>query len=172
MIAQALGSNELGWDPNVETDLSQYQLLRQRAGSNKAQVIASLDAETTRVVDGTVGAGERVVYRLRALDSDGLKSDIGPPIEVVSPSYELEALARPEGNVLRWRDRQDEGWTRAHIFLLNALGPTELGSALGSRFVHTGVEPGRRYRYRVVLARADGRRAPESVVVTVEVPAR
>ena len=79
-------------------------------------------------------------------------------IEVESASYELEVIALPEGNVLRWRDRRDEGWTRAHIFLISALGMTELGTASGGQFVHTGVKPGGRYRYRVVLAREDGQR--------------
>jgi len=172
VIAQRLGANELGWEPNVETDLTGYELLRRRDGSDTTRLVASLDEGTTRVVDTDVGAGERVVYRLRALDSDGLESGAGPPIEVVSPAYELEAIARPEGNLLSWRDRRDEGWAQARIFSIGALGSSELGTASGTRFVHTGVEPGKRYRYRVVLEAADGQRAPESKVIQVEVPAR
>lgn len=172
LIGQRLGVNELGWTPNVETDLAGYRLLRRREGSNANKLVALLDGNVTRAVDAQLDAGEHVVYRVRAVDADGLESDAGPPIEVESASYELEAIARPEGNVLSWRDRQDEGWTRAHIFLIGPLGMTELGTASNGQFVHTGVKPGGRYRYRVVLARADGQRAPESKLVQVNVPAR
>ena len=172
VTAQRLGTNELAWLPNVEPDLAGYRLLRRRRGDTGDRVVAELDAGETRVLDTGLGAGEPVTYRLRAIDSDGLESDLSGGVEVIGTGYELEVTARPEGNVLSWRGRAEEGWTRARIFAIGALGTTELGSASGNRFIHAGVEAGTRYRYRVVLERSDGTRAPESQIVEVDVPSR
>jgi hypothetical protein len=135
-------------------------------------VVASLDGQSRRAVDTAVGAGELVEYMLRATDGDGLQSEVGTPIAVSSRDYELESSLLPDGVELRWNAREDEGWTRALIYSQGALGPTEIGSVTGGRFVHTDVKPGSRYRYRVVLERSDGRRAPQSRVAQVDVPAR
>jgi hypothetical protein len=172
VVAQGLGANELTWDANVENDLIGYQLFRQRAASDTQEPVGSLSESVTRVVDREVGAGESVHYTLRALDSDGLESDTSGPLEVTSVDYEIESEVGPEGVVLRWRDRSNEGWVHARILLIRALGPTDLGTTSGALFVHTGVTPGNLYRYRIVLETAAGRRAPESRLVEVQVTAR
>lgn len=167
VTAQRLGANELSWSPNVEPDLIGYELWRRLGKDASDRLVASLSVDIRRVLDDTVGAGEPASYRLRALDSDGLESEMSAALEVVSAGYGLEVVARSEGNVLSWRDRRDEGWTRARIFVVGALGTTELGTAAGTSFAHAGVESGRRYRYRVVFENAAGVRAPKSQIIEV-----
>lgn len=170
VVAQALGRNALGWEPNVESDLVGYDLLRRRADTDEFELVVSLPGNATQAIDEKVGAGEIVEYALRARDGDGLTSNTGAPIAVAARDYELEATARPDGVTLSWNPRENEGFVRGRVFQQGALGPTEIGNAAGGRFVHTGVSPGGRYRYRVVLERPDGRRAPQSRVVEVSVP--
>lgn len=172
VLSQRLGANLLAWDPNVEPDLAGYRLLRSRAGSETPEVVVSLGSSETQVIDSAVGADETVAYSLRAFDGDGLESDASRPIEVTSVGYELTATPRTDGVHLEWRARPDEGWNRARVFLKSAFGSTELGVVSGNSFVHADVKPGGRYRYSVVLERADGRRAPESSAVEVRVPQR
>ncbi len=172
VTAQALGRNALGWEPNVETDLVGYELLRRRAGVERFELVASLPGNATGATDGNVGAGEIVEYALRARDADGLTSENGIPIAVAGRDYEIETSARADEITLSWNPRENEGWVRGRVLLQGALGPTEIANVAGGRFVHRGVSPGGRYRYRVVLERGNGQRAPQSRVIEVTVPER
>ena len=117
-----------------------------------------------------VGADERVWYTLVAFDDDGLVSDRAEAIEVTSVGYELTATVRRDGIHLEWNPRQDEGYQGARVFLHGQFGKSELGFFRGSQHLHTEVKPGNRYRFTVVLERADGTAGPSSSPVEITVP--
>jgi fibronectin type 3 domain-containing protein len=168
--AQRLGENELAWEPNVESDLVGYRLLRIRGDGETAEVTTSVAGDRTVAADAEVGADERVSYTVVARDRDGLESAAAEPIVVESEGYALAASVRPDGIHLEWNPRTGEGYHGARIFLHRRLGQKELAFVEGSRHVHTDVEPGRRYRYTVVLERADASQAPPSSPVEIAVP--
>jgi fibronectin type 3 domain-containing protein len=170
--AQRLGGNELAWEPNVETDLAGYRLLRLRDGNGPAQVVAELGGDGTSALDPDAGADEHIRYRVVAFDRDGLDSAASEPTEVESVGYGLAATARAEGVELRWEPRHDEGWSGARVYRLGLWGEKELAFVRDSHFLDTDVRPGRRYRYRVVLERANGARAPASTPIEVEAAPR
>lgn len=170
VIAQGLGRNELAWEPNVERDVTGYRLLRWRAEAKAPEIVATLPVETTRVVDTAVGAGERVHYSIVAFDSDGLSSEPAERIQVASEGYALEGDARRNGVELRWDARRSEGFSGARVFRLGRMGEKELARVSGDRYLDTDVRPGRVYRYRIVLERAEGREAPASEILEVAVP--
>jgi fibronectin type 3 domain-containing protein len=168
---KGLGRNALAWEPNVETDISAYRLERLRADTHEPELVAELAADAVSAEDVAIGSGEIVTYRLYALDADGLESSPSDPVEVQSERYDLRAEPGPGGVALHWNARSPEGFAAARIYRVDRLRQRELARVEGDRFVDAQVRSGRRYRYAVVLERADGSQAPPSDVVQVEVPA-
>lgn len=169
VLAQRLGQNELAWEPNVESDLAYYRLLRIRGDGETAEVATSAAGEPTAAWDTEVGANERVSYTVLAHDRDGLESAAAEPIVVESEGYALAATVQPDGVLLEWNPRTGEGYHGARIFLHSWLGRKELAFVEGSSYVHTNAKPGRRYVYTVVLERADASQAPISSPLEIEV---
>ena len=172
VTAQRLGANRLAWEPNVETNLVGYRLLRQRAGSDVREPVATLPADQTTAEDTAVAADERISYLLVAVDEDGLASDPAQPIAVTSVGYQVSATAGADGVHLAWNPRTEEGYRGAHVFRQGAVTRSELGFVKGASFVDASAKPGGSYRYRVVLERADATLAPVSSPVEISVPER
>lgn len=172
VTAQRLGANQLGWQPNVETNLVGYRLVRQRAGSDTREPVANLSAEQTSAEDTAVAADEPVSYLLVAVDEDGLASDPAQPLAVTSVGYDLTATARADGVHLAWNPRADEGYHGAHVYSHGSLSRSELGFVTAASFIDANAKPGGTYRYTVVLERADSTLAPPSSPVEIRVPER
>jgi hypothetical protein len=168
VVGRRLGVNELAWQPNVERDLVGYRLTRRRADTRSREVMLMLPPDVTRADDGAVGADEAITYSLVAVDSDGLES-VAADLPVTGVGYELSAQARGDAVELAWNPRSEEGWAGARIFL-HGLRTEELGFSSDGRFVHAGLEPGKRYRYSLVLEKPDGAPAPRSGLVEVVLP--
>ncbi len=123
-----VGRVELGWSANVEDDLVAYEVWRvaqQDSGwpepTRIAEVGPAPDALAWR--DTGVGCGQRVRYRLRARDRDGLVSAFSAPLEVEGLDLDVivgtAADGRPE---LRWSADRATGWARARIELDRGFG--------------------------------------------------
>lgn len=168
LAGQRLGANRIAWDPNVEPDIASYRLFRIRAG--RRELLAELPAGAISVEDAAVGADERVAYAATAVDRDGLESRAAQPLEVASVGYELSASDRPDGVRLAWNPRADEGFRAARVFRHGWLRNAALGETSEGAWLDSDVEPGRRYRYSVVLVRADGRLGPPASPVEIEIP--
>ncbi len=170
LVEQRLGENRVAWEPNVEPDIVGYRLLRYRAGSGGAELVATLGRDATESVDAELAADEVVAYALEAFDADGLESHATDPMEVVSEGYHLAAEVGDGAVHLRWDPVADPELASARIFREGWLRQRELGRTSHREFLDEAVEAGETYRYRVVLEGADGRRAPPSTPVEVRVP--
>jgi len=167
---QRLGINVLAWEPNVEADIVEYRVLRTRAGADRAAVVAVVPGDSSRVEDRAVGAGETMDYSIVAIDRDGLESSPAEPIRVVGEGYRLEASVEPGGVRLHWDGRAEEGYHGGHVFRQGLFQWRDLGFSAEDGFLDTSVEPGRRYRYSVVLETPDRQVAPRSQSLEVAVP--
>ncbi len=167
LVEQRLGENRLAWEPNVETDVTGYRLLRYRAGRRGAEAVATLPRDATSALDTELAADEGVAYALEAFDADGLESDATDRLRVVSEGYHLGAQIRDGAVHLRWEPVADVGFTGARVFREGWLRWSEIGRASGGEFVDADVEPGETYRYVVVLENSDGHRAPPSTPLEV-----
>jgi len=172
VIERRLGANRLAWQPNVEQDLAEYRLLRTRSGKDVSELVSAVPAGQHEAEDDQVAADERVVYSLVAVDRNGLESATSQPAEVRSEGYRLVATALPDGVHLHWQGRTSEDFRSARILRGSGLRLSELGIVEGDSFVDSDVTPGRRYRYVVVLRRADASEAPPSAPVEIGVPKR
>ena len=170
VVERLLGFNLLAWEPNVESDIAEYRLLRLREGAAKPEGVSTVPHPSLDARDTEVGAGETVTYTLVAFDSDGLESAPGDPVTVRSEGYDLSADVQPDGVHLAWNPRTEEGYRGARIFRRGRLGQRELPPVTGSDFVDTDVKPGRSYRYTVTLLRAGGNSAPRSAPIEVRIP--
>jgi fibronectin type 3 domain-containing protein len=170
VVERVLGSNLLAWEPNVESDIAEYRLLRLREGAAKPESVSTVPHPSLDARDTEVGADETVTYTLVAFDNDGLESAPGDSVTVQSEGYDLRANAQPDGVHLTWDPRTEEGYRGARIFRRGRLGQRELPPVTGSHFVDTNVKPGRSYRYTVALLKAGGDSAPRSAPIEVQIP--
>ncbi|HEY8121811.1 MAG TPA: hypothetical protein VII78_10875 [Myxococcota bacterium] len=159
VASQGIGTNTLTWEANVEPDLRGYRLLRERPGAKEAERVAELPADATRATDSAVAPGERVTYRLIALDGDGLRSGPSDPAEVTGVAYDLQAEAAADGVHLRWSPSAQAGFRETRIFR----GRDEIGRSERATYLHAEGERGD--RYHLIGVRPDGSEAPESAVV-------
>ena len=167
--SQALGTQSLAWEPNVEVDLHSYRLLRWR-GDEAAEEVVRVDADRTGAVDPAVGAGELLRYAVVAVDQDGLESLVSEPLEVESLGYEWVARASSGGVRLVWNARESEGFRGTRVTRTGWLSgwTRELGP--GEQLVDDDVVPGRSYRYQIQLLHETGAPAPASRPVEIEIP--
>lgn len=166
---QGLGRNVLEWVTNVEPDITEYRLLRAR-GDDAPETVTAVPAEQTRAEDPGVEAGELVSYALVAIDRDGLESDPSYWVTVESESYELTARVEPDGVLLEWNPRTEEGFSAARLERTTWLAGARSARVEAGRFLDRDVSPGRTYRYVATLLRSDQSEAPASRPVEVTVP--
>jgi hypothetical protein len=167
---RALGRNVLAWERNVERDLAGYRVLRRREGGERDEVVAEVSADTLRVTDSAVGAGEGIAYHALAFDRDGLESEPSDAIETQSVGYGLAAEVVGDSVTLRWDEEILRELSAVRLLVDGALGEQELMRANAPRYVHRGVRAGSTLRYRLVGVRPDGSEAPPSPVLEVKVP--
>jgi hypothetical protein len=91
-------------------------------------------------------------------------------LDVTSTGYALEAQAQRDGVELRFAWPEDGNYREAEILRETFFGWKRMGSSREDRYFDRSAVAGNRYRYRVVLLRADGSRAPISAPVEVSVP--
>jgi fibronectin type 3 domain-containing protein len=129
-----LGALALAWTPNVEPDLRTYEVWRSESGEagwSSEHLIAEVDpggapgpAEpgTLGWVDPTIGCGQRVRYRLRARDRDGLHSDFSGALDAVGQDLGLEIAGGADRPELRWDSERAARWARARIEVERGMG--------------------------------------------------
>jgi fibronectin type 3 domain-containing protein len=169
--SRRLGAIAFAWDPNVETDLLGYRLLRWYKG-HPTQTILYVGADKTRAEDGEVAAEQEYDYSLIAVDRDGLESRPSAPIHVSGVGYEWRASANASEVRLAWNARPEEGFVRAHVTRTGSLWREHEFVTDAAELRDVDVTPGRTYRYRIQLERSDGSRAPASKPIDVAVPRR
>ena len=78
-----VGSVELAWERNTETDFKEYRVLRAEGDGAFTQIAAGLDAPSYS--DHAVEAGKRYRYEISAVDQNGNVSQPCSPVEVTVP---------------------------------------------------------------------------------------
>ena len=167
---QQLGRNVVAWERNVERDLAGYRLFRRRAGGERDELVAEVNAETVRVADDAVGAGEQLSYAVLAFDRDGLVSEPSDPVGAASVDYGLHAEMEGDAVMLRWDEAIHRDVAVVRVIAEGRLGDDELARVSSPSFAHRDVRPGETLHYRLVGVRADGSEAPPSTVLEVKVP--
>lgn len=170
VVELGLGVNRLAWEPNVETDIAEYRLLRFPADGGPPRVVASVPPEAMVAEDNSVAAAELASYAIVAVDGDGLESAPSLRVGVRSEDYGLSTRAEPDGIHLAWRPRPDEGFQGARVMRSRWFGRTELAFVRSGRYLDDDVKPGARYRYVVILERPDSSQAPPSAPIEIVVP--
>jgi hypothetical protein len=180
-----VGRVELEWRPNVEGDIAEYQIFRATAGAKgfgEEEPVGSAPRGTTRFTDEGVSCGDRVRYRVRVRDADGLSSAPSEALEVVSGGLDLRTEpAGEQGVALVWTAPPPGTWPAARISEIRRLRPDRvLATVRGETRLPLGdLSPGR-HRLAVTLTHAvpdapDGADVPPDApacYVWVEVPDR
>jgi fibronectin type 3 domain-containing protein len=180
--ADTLGSVELGWAPNVEPDLRGYEILRaiEAAGGELGpeQSLGEVAGDVNRFVDADVGCGQRMRYRVRAIDRDQLVSGFSEPLAVTSQDLALGIASGRDGPELRWDPARASRWPAARIAELRfALPDREFGIVAGeTRFLLRGLPAGA-HRLKITLTASDPATGapgaiPDAPSCTVEIDVR
>ena len=170
VVSQRLGEIGLQWQPNVETDLSAYRLIRTREG-DAPETVARVPAGVTHTIDSGLSSGDVVRYQAIAVDRDGLESQPSSPLSATGLGYEFRVQETPKGIYLKWKPRWEEGYTHARILRQRGLFERRETRLRGDRFLDEEVEAGNRYRYVVTLEFPDGSLGPPSRPVEIFVGA-
>ena len=117
-----LGSVDLAWKPNVERDLDRYEIWRAdstrgtEATFGPERRIADVAASELGFTDPSVGCGQAVRYRLRAIDQDRLVSAFSEPLDGRGGDMGLRLATEPGGRAqVRWRPELTGTWPTARI---------------------------------------------------------
>ncbi len=167
---RALGRNVVAWERNVEADLAGYRVFRRREGAARDELVAEVSAETFRVSDDAVGAGERILYTLLAFDRDGLESERSDAAEGQSVDYGLRAEIEGSSVTLRWDEAVQRELAAVRVLRDGFFGDGEVARVTAASFVDRDAGAGSTQRYRLVGVRPDGGEAPASAVLEVTVP--
>lgn len=148
-----LGRVELRWERNVERDVTHYEVVREVEGPegwSRPSSIAEVAAPATSFIDTGVGCGQRVRYRLRAHDADGLRSPPSDWLQTIGEDIGLDS----DGQTLSWDPRRTRHWQTALVYRSRWLRPdAELGQVPAEGpFPLADVPPGR-HHMTVVLTR-------------------
>ncbi|HTO54375.1 MAG TPA: hypothetical protein VMR50_13410 [Myxococcota bacterium] len=126
--ARRIGRIALKWAPNVEPDVTGYEIWRSVRGASDFEPeiqIGTVEAAKTAYLDNAVGCGETVRYRLRAVDADGLESFYSEPLEVTGSDLGLTVARTPSGMVLRWNAARAKTFRSAHVSQLRSILPAK-----------------------------------------------
>lgn len=156
----------LRWNRNPETDVATYVIYRKKDDGEFSQLKKT--GETT-FVDTELKDGQSYVYRLQAMDKDGLESLLS---EAVSASTKLLPKV-VEGVMLKDRATRQVTWTKSsqadvkryHIYKKSFFGGQRIASSETAEW--KAAEPGKLELY-VTAEDADGLESEPSAVVTVE----
>jgi fibronectin type 3 domain-containing protein len=164
---QRLGSVELRWEPNVERDLVEYEVWRARfVGSEfgEDERIGVVAAPSMKLRDDDLGCGERVRYRVRVTDADGLVSEFSRPLEVAGTDIGLRVDSSRDRRVLRWHSDRVEGWMGVRLYKHRRLLPDALlAQASDTRELALPELGSGTHRVAVVLVRPPvGARGPQA----------
>jgi len=136
---RTLGRVGLAWAPNVEPDLARYEVWRERGDDDSdawsgAEKISEVAPPETRYLDTEVGCGERVRYRVRAVDADALQGSFSKNLEAVGERLGLEFVQGADGRaLLRWDPTRAPGFTGARFSRGRAFGgESPIGTGIGT----------------------------------------
>jgi len=83
VVSAGVGSLELAWNRNTESDFKEYRVLRSEAGGPFAEIVRGLDAPAYS--DHAVQSGKHYRYELESVDQDGHVSAPSTPVEATAP---------------------------------------------------------------------------------------
>ncbi|MDD2499932.1 MAG: CsgG/HfaB family protein [Geobacter sp.] len=154
------------WQKNPEPDIAEYILFRQQAEGDYKQLKRTTE---TMSLDTELKDGASYVYRLQALDRDGLVSQMSASVKGVT-----KALPKPvEGLQLKDRASRLVSWQKSaqadvkryHVYKKNFIGGQKLTTVEATEWRST--ESGKQELY-VTAEDGDGLEGEPSAVLTVE----
>jgi len=121
-----LGQAQLVWSPNVESDLRSYEVFRaEQFGGTwiRERRIGAVATPETELTDAQLGCGQRVRYRLQAIDADGLRSAFSRGLEVTGLDLDLKVVRKGQDLELHWDLERASSWPHAVVTLVRRALP-------------------------------------------------
>jgi hypothetical protein len=164
----------LTWTANQGKDVVSYQVFRKDPGAREFSQIKELGPETSHVDKG-LEDGAEYAYSIRALDKDGLLSDLSDAVTArtkprpAAPEG-LTASGRGAEVLLTWQPSKEKDIAGYHLLEKGFLGFKKVASVQETQYRVEGLGPGKTRIYAVTAVDRDGLESDPSPPVTVSGP--
>jgi subtilisin family serine protease/fibronectin type 3 domain-containing protein len=158
----------LDWPDNAEADLAGYRVYRRSTDGTWSAAIATVTASA--YTNTGLTNGSTYTYRVTALDATGNESAASNEASATpadrtapSPPSGLTATPRDSQVALDWANNTEADLAGYRVYRRNADGSwSSLDTVTASAYVHTGLENGTTYTYRVTAHDASGNESTPS----------
>lgn len=166
---------EIGWQPNPEEDIYQYEIFRGNRADNISKKVATIPAGRYKFTDTGLANGNTYWYAIRAIDHDSLKGAFSAPIKKTTKPLPaiptgLQATPAKQGILLTW-DKNSKRDIEYYKVMTVGFLDKEIGRPSTNRYLFTqGVEADREYRFQIVAVDEDGLESKKSKTVSIRTP--
>ena len=157
----------LSWNTNPEKDIKRYVIYRgDEAGKRYEKITAEL-GDKTDFIDTKLAHGTTYYYRMRAIDVDGLESELSDTVSATTKALpESPKGIKAEGGrgkvTISWEAHPEADIRRYHIYKKIALGFKKSGSTQGLSYEDENLKDGKTYTYKITAVDKDGLESPFS----------
>ncbi len=157
----------LSWDPNPEKDIRHYVIYRSDDVANGYKKITAEPGDKTDFADTKLADGTTYYYRIRAVDVDGLESELSETVSVTTKALpSIPKGIKAEGGrgkvTLSWEANPEVDITRYHIYKEKTLGFKKIGFTEGISYTDKNLRDGKTYTYKITAVDRDGLESPFS----------
>jgi sugar lactone lactonase YvrE len=149
----------LGWAKSAEKYIATYRVYRSdRLGYGYQQLVETLD---NSYIDVTATPGVRYYYRVTAVSSDGVESNMSRAVKSMADKYEppsptgVSAAVRLNAIDITWKPVADIFLKNYRVFRQEGGVFRAVGDVMGQSYTDATVEPDKTYHYRVASVSVD-----------------
>ena len=165
---------KLAWPANAEPDIKEYVVESRPAASTRFREVAR--GAPAEAAEAKLGDGERKVYRVKAVDQDGLESAWSDEVEGAAkplPDAPADVAAEwtGDGALLTWTAPAQPDVVEYKVWKKGMMNATLLATVQDTRRALTAVEVGKKLAVQVSAVDADGLESARSAAAEVRPPA-
>ncbi|WP_319548677.1 hypothetical protein [Desulfogranum marinum] len=166
---------EIGWQPNPEKDIYQYEIFRGNQADNISKKVATIPAGRYKFTDTGLADGRTYWYAIRAIDRDSLKGTFSAPIKKTTkprpaPPTSLQASANGQSILLTWDKNSEPDIVYYKVMTVGFLDK-EIGRTFTNRFLfRQDIQADREYRFQIVAVDKDELESGNSTIVSIRTP--
>jgi len=165
----------LNWNPNPEKDIRHYIIYRSDDARKGYKKIGVQPGNKTDFIDTRLANGTTYYYRIRAVDVDGLESELSDTVSATTKALPASPKGiKAEGGrrkvTISWEANPEADIARYHVYKKKGFRFKRIGVSQGNTYTDNKLKGGKTYRYKVTAVDEDGLESPFSQEVSATTP--